>query len=30
MLEGWCDYAIIFQVYYKYIIMIQGDCVNLP
>ena len=35
-LEGWCDYAIIFQVYSKYIIMIQGgsgvvscDCENL-
>ena len=23
-LEAWCDYAIIFQVYYKYVIMIQG------
>ena len=35
-LEGWCDYDIIFQVYSKYIIMIQGgsgvvscDCENL-
>ena len=35
MLVGWCDYVIIFQVYSKYIIMIQGgsgvvscDCEN--